>query len=60
MCEGCSEWLPLSLSLDLRSEIQQLRALMGTHVDPSSSLLEIRELREKLRASEKLLEESSR
>ena len=37
-----------------------LRQVIGAPLDPSSSQQEIRELREKLRESEKLLTESTR
>ena len=45
---------------ELRQEIEYLRALMGKGVDLTSGITEIRELREKLRESEKLMTEATR
>ena len=45
---------------ELRQEIEQLRALMGQGVDLTSGIAEIRQLREKLRESEKLMTEATR
>ena len=48
--------------LDLREEILMLRQMIGSpqSLDPSSSQQEVRELKDKLRESEKLLTESTR
>ena len=45
---------------ELRQEIEHLRAQMGQGVDLTSGIAEIRQLREKLRESEKLMTEATR
>ncbi len=44
---------------ELREEIEMLRAFLGQGVDPSASLAEVRELREKLQESEKLMKDAT-
>ena len=45
---------------DLRQEIGYLKSILGERLDPASSVAEVKELREKLRESEKLMSEVTR